>query len=200
MSIERRTLVFVAYSPGFDCYAMFRRRLARLLSRLHGPRLAYSSDPRGFVARCAGEAEWVTGATKVAEEDLGGAGLTHAVIFDDGESCVRLAGRVESMGLPVRRVPVQVARVVNVDRGQECDVYIGRGSEWGNPYALGFDGDREEVLRKFRYDFERGLLGAPDFMTRLKSLRGKRLGCHCKPAPCHGDILAEYLNGLDEDE
>jgi len=156
--MDGRALVFVAYSAGFGRYAMFRRRLARLLARLDGPRLVYSTDPRGFVVRCAGEAGWVAGAAEVAEEDLGRAGLTHAVIFDDGESCARLAAAVESMGLSVRRVPVDIARVVNVDRGQECDVYIGRGSEWGNPYALGFDGDREEVLRKFRYECERAVL------------------------------------------
>jgi hypothetical protein len=194
------TSVFVAYPEGFASYEMFKRRLMRLISRLDAPGLVFCHDPRGFVARCASECERVSGAVAVDARHLETANLTHAVIFDDGACCRELMSRLEAAGRPIRRVPVRVTRVVNVDRGQVFDVYIGRGSEWGNPYALGFDGDREEVLRKFRYDFERGLLGGPDVMKRLKSLKGKRLGCHCKPAPCHGDILAEYLNGLDEDE
>ena len=68
-----------------------------------------------------------------------------------------------------------------------------------NPYAIGFDGDREDVIRKFKYDFDRDYLkeGAA-VKEKLKKLRGKRLGCHCKPEPCHGDILVEYINSLDD--
>ena len=57
--------------------------------------------------------------------------------------------------------------------------------------------DREEVIRKYRYDFENDL-----FPKKSKSevirLAGKRLGCFCKPKACHGDILADYLNSLDD--
>jgi hypothetical protein len=89
--------------------------------------------------------------------------------------------------------------VVNKDKGHDFDVYIGRGSEFGNPYALGFDGDREEVIRKFAYDFERDFLrGGVEFKEKLKQHKGERLGCHCAPAPCHGDVLAEFLNSLDD--
>jgi hypothetical protein len=89
--------------------------------------------------------------------------------------------------------------VVNKDRGEKYDVYIGRGSEFGNPYAIGFDGDRDEVIRKFAYDFERDFLrGGAELKEKLKQFKGKRLGCHCAPAPCHGDVLAEYLNCLDD--
>jgi len=88
--------------------------------------------------------------------------------------------------------------VVNIDKGAVHDIHIGRGSDWGNPYAIGFDGDREEVIRKFKYDFER------DFLKFSKkdvlALKGKTLGCHCKPAACHGDIIADYLNVLDDGE
>ncbi|TBV87515.1 DUF4326 domain-containing protein, partial [Citrobacter freundii] len=30
--------------------------------------------------------------------------------------------------------------------------------------------------------------------------KGKILGCHCKPYPCHGDVLARFLNELDDGE
>jgi hypothetical protein len=33
---------------------------------------------------------------------------------------------------------------------QNYDVYIGRGSKWGNPFVIGKDGDRDEVIAKYR--------------------------------------------------
>ncbi|MFZ2449765.1 MAG: DUF4326 domain-containing protein [Methylovulum miyakonense] len=89
-----------------------------------------------------------------------------------------------------------LTKVVNIDRKEPYDVYIGRGSDWGNPYAIGIDGNREEVIRKYQYDFERGFLKGDK--QKLLALKGKALGCHCKPAACHGDILANYLNSLDD--
>jgi hypothetical protein len=77
------------------------------------------------------------------------------------------------------------------------DVYIGRGSEWGNPYRIGTDGTREEVIAKFRRDLLEGLTH-PDTRGKLRlairKLRGKRLGCYCAPRPCHGDVLAEFAD------
>jgi hypothetical protein len=42
--------------------------------------------------------------------------------------------------------------VVNLKR-EAYDVYIGRGSKWGNPFVIGPDGDRMEVLAKYREHF-----------------------------------------------
>ena len=39
-------------------------------------------------------------------------------------------------------------RVVNV-RKEGHDVYIGRGSMWGNPFRIGPDGTRIEVIKKY---------------------------------------------------
>jgi hypothetical protein len=33
------------------------------------------------------------------------------------------------------------------------------------------------------------------FRNRILVLKGKTLGCFCKPNPCHGDVIAEYLDG-----
>ena len=66
------------------------------------------------------------------------------------------------------------------------DVYIGRGSKWGNPYMIGKDGDREMVISKY----EAYLMGpASHLIQELPELVGKTLGCWCSPKPCHGDIL-----------
>ena len=60
-------------------------------------------------------------------------------------------------------------------------VYIGRGSPWGNPFRIGFDGDRETVIERFRCEVLPTLDVTP--------LIGKSLVCFCAPKPCHGDLL-----------
>ena len=72
------------------------------------------------------------------------------------------------------------------------DVLIDRSTRWGNPYRIGRDGTREEVIAKYRAD-ER--FRTARFVAMVKSeLRGKILGCWCAPLPCHGDVLAEIAN------
>jgi hypothetical protein len=65
-----------------------------------------------------------------------------------------------------------VGRVVHCKR-ESYDVYIGRPSVWGNPFEIGKDGTREEVIAKYREH----LLSSPDLMARLPELEGKTLGC-----------------------
>ena len=64
------------------------------------------------------------------------------------------------------------------------DVYVGRPGKWGNPFQIGIDGDREEVLRKYREWVQTQDLP-------FHELKGKVLGCWCAPKACHGDILVE---------
>lgn len=70
------------------------------------------------------------------------------------------------------------------------DVYIGRPSKWGNPFVVGVDGTRAEVIEKY----SQYLRSQPILLKQIDSLRGKTLGCWCSPFPCHGDILAELAN------
>lgn len=65
------------------------------------------------------------------------------------------------------------------------DIYIGRPSKWENPFRIGKDGTREEVISKY----EAYIMNKPDLIQALPELIGKTLGCHCKPNACHGDIL-----------
>jgi len=80
-------------------------------------------------------------------------------------------------------------RVVHCKKAS-YDVYIGRPSKWGNPFAIGEDGDREEVVAKYR----RWILGQVSLLRDLGEIEGKTLGCWCKPNLCHGDILAELAD------
>lgn len=73
------------------------------------------------------------------------------------------------------------------------DVYIGRPGKWGNPFEIGRDGTREEVVEKYRL----WIAGQPHLLASLHELKGKRLACWCAPLPCHGDILVELIHGND---
>ena len=72
------------------------------------------------------------------------------------------------------------------------DVYIGRRSKWGNPFVIGKDGNRDEVIEKYR-DW---ILAQPELLRDLHELEGKVLGCWCAPKRCHGDVLLELLGKL----
>jgi hypothetical protein len=80
-------------------------------------------------------------------------------------------------------------RVVHF-RKAPYNVFIGRPSKWGNPYVVGRDGTREQVIAKY----VAWLRTQPDLLECIEELRGKVLGCWCKPAACHGDVLAELAN------
>ena len=69
-------------------------------------------------------------------------------------------------------------------------VYVGRPSIWGNPYAIGKDGSRTEVIAKY----EAWLLANERLMARLHELTGKDLVCWCAPARCHADVLMHFAN------
>ena len=67
------------------------------------------------------------------------------------------------------------------------NVYIGRPSIWGNPFIIGKDGTREEVIKKYEIWVKTQSL---DFGI----LKNQILGCWCKPLACHGDILAKLAD------
>lgn len=81
------------------------------------------------------------------------------------------------------------------------DVYIGRGSKWGNPYshlqgtqAKYVVSTRQEAVDKFQ---EYILYGeGQHLLNDLHELQNKTLGCFCKPQACHGDILVELVDTL----
>jgi hypothetical protein len=79
-------------------------------------------------------------------------------------------------------------KVVHCKR-EKYDVYIGRPSKWGNPFTIGNDGTREEVIKKYR----EYILSKKSLLLCLPELKGKILGCWCSPKPCHGDVLIELI-------
>jgi len=84
--------------------------------------------------------------------------------------------------------------VVNI-KNSNCDVYCGRPSIFSNPYKIGKDGTREEVIEKYRVWFNKKLTD-PGFRAKIGELKDKVLGCYCKPLSCHCDVIVEYLENL----
>ena len=88
-------------------------------------------------------------------------------------------------------------RVVHCKK-EPFDVYVGRGSKWGNPYSHKEGTLAEEVVESRSEavkKYEEYLLSNDELMASLPELKGKILGCWCKPKSCHGDILLKYANG-----
>lgn len=73
-------------------------------------------------------------------------------------------------------------------------VYIGRPSKWGNPFVIGRDGSRLEVIFKYMDWIEEP--EQAHLRADLHELRGKKLVCFCDPYPCHGDVLKELAERL----
>lgn len=87
--------------------------------------------------------------------------------------------------------------VVNL-REEPYDVYIGRAGRghdgyFGNKYRVG-PHKHGEAIELFRKDFLERVDAEPEFRRRVLALRGKRLGCFCKPNACHGDVIAQWVD------
>jgi len=84
-----------------------------------------------------------------------------------------------------------MTRVVHCKR-EAYDIYCGRPSPFGNPFLIGLDGTREEVIAKY----EAWIQTQPDLLGRLPELKGKILGCWCAPKACHCDVLARLADSV----
>lgn len=85
-------------------------------------------------------------------------------------------------------------RVVHLKR-DPFDVRIDRATIWGNPFVIGKDGNREQVIAKYR----EWIMGQPQKLAHVRqALPGKVLGCWCAPKACHGDVLVEIANSQSD--
>lgn len=80
--------------------------------------------------------------------------------------------------------------VVNLKK-EPYDVYIGRGSIWGNPFKMknNSNKERDRVCDEYEKWF-----WTTNLENNLEQLKGKRLGCYCSPLRCHGHFLAKIVN------
>ena len=94
----------------------------------------------------------------------------------------------------------QIRKYVVHFNKEPYDVYIGRPSEWGNPFS-----SKEGTLAEYKVatkaeaisEYEKWVISQPEMLEKIrKELKGKVLGCWCKPGACHGDVLARIANAL----
>lgn len=88
-----------------------------------------------------------------------------------------------------------MTKVVNL-RKEKYDIYCGRPSIFGNPFIIGKDGTRTEVINKYKEYFYNKILLDKEFKIEVLKLKNKTLGCFCKPLKCHLDIIVEYLENI----
>lgn len=90
--------------------------------------------------------------------------------------------------------------IVNKHHGKSGE-YIGRGSPLGNPFVIGKDGSREQVIAKYRVWLNEQIMRKnPVVLDELNRLgnkaideKGLALQCFCYPKPCHGEVIKEKL-------
>lgn len=102
--------------------------------------------------------------------------------------------------------------VVNV-RLHDYDVYVGRAGHgqdgyFGNPFKLNKNESRGATIDRFRDHFYERIEEDAEFKARIRSLKGKRLGCFCVESPwvvgdvgmfiCHAQVIAHYLETTED--
>ena len=84
-----------------------------------------------------------------------------------------------------------MARVLHLRNAPPDAIRIDRRTRWGNPFVIGKDGTREEVIEKYRDHLWGQIRTGKLSLDDLAGLHGKDLACHCAPQPCHGDVLSK---------
>ena len=199
----KQVRVLILLPVGFKSFSKFARKVQRITQSLESFSVIYPYDPNDLIGRLFSDASHV----EISKhENWGTQSITHAIVFDDGEEFPEELQRLSADHIPTRVIKIKITRVINIKKEAQYQrlrstsdyEYIGRGSYWGNPYSMYEEGaDRDEVIRKFRYDFEHDKFPNIE-KEKVYLLAGKRLGCFCKPAACHGDVLADYLNSWDD--
>lgn len=83
------------------------------------------------------------------------------------------------------------------------DIYVGRGSIWGNPFSHKNNTKAKHVVATREESIElhrRWLLAQPHLIAQLGDLYGKKLGCFCSPKTCHAETLAELAENFHNSE
>lgn len=96
--------------------------------------------------------------------------------------------------------PITVAHLSATPVDGITDIYIGRGTPFGNYAAKEIEVD-ERTRERAIAAFGETLKNPPYALSKaiknlaLRVVAGEsiRLLCHCKPLPCHGDLLAAEI-------
>lgn len=192
--------ILIAYSHNFRNEKLFNHKIDSILKNTSSCTITSVNDKNQLI-----EKKFQDNVKLRIEKDLTKketekliASHEHIILFWDGTDIDLLVYHSLNQKKIARIITVETTKVVNKDKGDEYDIYIGRGSPWGNPYAIGDEGmSRDDVIEKYKSYFLENFINKPEQLKALKSLKNKTLGCHCKPFACHGDVISEYLNSID---
>lgn len=198
--------IFIFYPEIFKVKSKFFRKLNNIFSKVLKCNIYFFHDRNHYIKKFFDQYDIAENLIEI--ENISDFEITHAIIFDDGdELAVDVYNYLKNNNITTRLIKIKITKVLNIDVDLKYKAiksnaeyeYIGRGSNWGNPYAMTSysNEDREKVINLFKYDFEKDILLKVKKQEVYKLL-GKKLGCFCKPFACHGDILADYLNSWDD--
>ncbi len=90
--------------------------------------------------------------------------------------------------------------IININKYEGDDyIYIGRPSLFGNPYSSKDSkiaehvGSKKEAIEKYREHILENTDILDELIKQLEENDYNKLGCYCKPAGCHGDVLKELI-------
>lgn len=91
----------------------------------------------------------------------------------------------------------------------ECDVYCGRGSVLGNPFAHRAGtkakfivASREIAVERYKEYFKEQMLYNNDFLLEMRRIyalaknNDVNLVCYCSPQKCHCEVLRDFLKSF----
>lgn len=194
--------LLIIYHEDFLCYEKLKRKITNITRNMNDFNITTTHDKRELLSKLSSDINFEL---KIEKEPYLN-DISHSIIFNCFNEYDETIRNIKEKNIPLRVINLKLAKAINI-KGTEFGKgssekyeYIGRGSTWGNPYSMYENGDdRDEVIRKFKYDFD-----FDKFLNVKKEdflhLKGKKLGCFCKPQACHGDVIADYLNSLDDGE
>jgi len=194
--------ILIIYHEDFSCYEKLKRKVKNITKNMANFKVTSTHDTRNLLLTLSNEISFKLELELELELET----ISHAIIFNYDGAYNDMIEKIKEKKIPIRLITLKLTKAINIkgtNLGKDSTdtyEYIGRGSKWGNPYSMYEDGDdRDEVMRKFKHDFEFDKflnVKKEDFLC----LKGKKLGCFCKPDACHGDVIADYLNSLDDYE
>lgn len=97
-----------------------------------------------------------------------------------------------------------ILKIINIKTDKESTklynfVYLGRGTIFGNPYSIQSGLTKEQAIGLYRNHLIYSLKNGSIPLSALFELEGKIIGCSCKPARCHLDVVVQLYNIAKED-
>ena len=130
------------------------------------------------------------------------------VKFDDNEE----KSQTQVINVGISNIRPEYNNLYEWMKNKDEHVYIGRkgvvfingvkfplnDSIWANPYKINEKQSREKVIQLYSEYIQEKLESDNNLVNELLKLKGKKLGCWCKPECCHGDILVELIKKYDK--